>query len=60
MKIKEKTSRVVLKTVVAILIAVYVLFPFFLVVINSCKTTNDITANPIGLNGVSISNLITI
>ena len=59
MKIKEKTSRVVLKTVVAILIAVYVLFPFFLVVINSCKTTNDITANPIGLNGVSISNLIT-
>jgi len=58
MKIKEKTSRVVLKTVVAILIAVYVLFPFFLVVINSCKTTNDITANPIGLNGVSISNLI--
>lgn len=59
MKIKEKTSKVVLKTVVAILIAVYVLFPFFLVVINSCKTTNDITANPIGLNGVSISNLIT-
>ena len=59
MKIKEKTSRVVLKTVVAILIAVYVLFPFFLVVINSCKTTNDITANPIGLTGVSISNLIT-
>ncbi len=58
MKIKEKTSRVVLKTVVAILIAVYILFPFFLVVINSCKTTNDITANPIGLNGVSISNLI--
>ncbi|SFH54495.1 raffinose/stachyose/melibiose transport system permease protein [Pseudobutyrivibrio sp. OR37] len=59
MKIKEKTSRVVIKTVVALLVAVYVLFPFFLVVINSCKTTNDITANPIGLNGVSISNLIT-
>ncbi len=34
------------------------LFPFYLVVINSCKTTNDITSNPIGLNGVSFSQLI--
>ncbi len=58
MKIKEKTSKVVAKMVVAIIIAIYVLFPFFLVVVNCCKTTDDITANPIGFNGVSFSNFI--
>ena len=57
MKIKEKTSKVVIKMIIAIVIALYVLFPFFLVVINSCKQTADITANPIGLNGVSLTNL---
>ena len=57
MKVKEKTSKVVLKMIIAIIIAIYVLFPFFLVLINSCKTTKDITANPIGLNGVSFVNL---
>ena len=43
--------------IIAIVIAIYVLFPFFLVVINSCKQTADITANPIGFNGVSLANL---
>ena len=55
---KEPTSRVVIKFVIAIIIAIYVLFPFALVVINSCKQTADITANPIGLNGVSIGQLM--
>ena len=55
---KEPTSRVVAKFVIAIIIAIYVLFPFALVVINSCKQTADITANPIGLNGVSIGQLM--
>ncbi len=54
---KEPTYSVVIKVVIAILIAIYVLFPFALVVINSCKSTEDITANPIGLNGVSLSQL---
>jgi raffinose/stachyose/melibiose transport system permease protein len=58
MKIKEKTSKVVAKMIIAIIVAVYVLFPFFLVVINSCKTTDAITADPIGLGGVTIGNLI--
>ena len=57
MKVKEKTSKIVIKMIIAIVIAIYVLFPFFLVVINSCKQTADITANPIGLNGVSLTNL---
>ncbi len=53
MKVKEPTSRVVVKVVIAIALAVYVLFPFFLVVINSFKETNAITANPISLGGMS-------
>ncbi len=59
MKTKEKTSSLVIKTIIAVVIAIYVLFPFFLVVINSCKNTDDITANPIGLAGISISQLFT-
>ncbi len=55
---KEKTSSVVIRLIIAIIIAIYVLFPFFLVVINSCKKTDDITQNPIGFNGVSIGQLI--
>ena len=58
MKVREKTSKVVAKMVIAIIIALYILFPFFLVVINSCKTTADITADPIGLKGVSFNNLV--
>ena len=50
---KESTSQVILKFVIAVIIAIYVLFPFALVVINSCKQTADITSNPIGLNGMS-------
>ena len=56
---KEPTSRVVIKFVIAIIIAIYVLFPFALVVINSCKATPDITSNPIGFNGVSFGQLLT-
>jgi raffinose/stachyose/melibiose transport system permease protein len=58
MKTKEKTSNVVIKMIIAIIIALYVLFPFFLVVINSCKPTDMITANPIGLAGVSFPQLV--
>ena len=58
MKRKEKNSSVVIKMIIAVIISVYVLFPFFLVVINSCKTTDQITANPIGFEGVSLGQLI--
>ncbi len=55
---KEKTSSVVIRLIIAIIVAVYVLFPFFLVLVNSCKQTADITANPVGLNGASFKQLI--
>ncbi len=58
MHTKEKTSSVVIKLVIAIVIAIYVLFPFFLVVINSMKPTEAITSNPIGLNDASFGQLI--
>ena len=59
MKRKEKTSSIVIKMIIAIVVAAYVLFPFALVVINSCKKTDDITANPIGLGGISFGQLFT-
>ena len=55
---KEPTSRIIIKFVIAIIIAIYVLFPLFLVLINSMKTTENITANPIGLKGVSFGQLL--
>ena len=58
MHTKEKTSSVVIKLVIAIVIAIYVLFPFFLVVINSMKPTEAITSNPIGFNDASFGQLI--
>lgn len=57
MKIKEKKSSVIARTIFAIIIATYILFPFFLVVINSCKPTDKITENPISLSGVGIGQL---
>ena len=44
-------------TVIAVLLAGYILFPFYLVVMNSAKTANDIVANPIATNGVSFAQL---
>ncbi len=54
----EKKSKLIAKLVIAVIVAIYVLFPFFLVVINSCKPTSAITENPIGFNDMSISQLI--
>jgi len=58
MHTKEKTSSVVVKFIIATILAIYVLFPFFLVVINSCKATENITKDPIGFTGVSFGQLI--
>ncbi|MCR4904356.1 MAG: carbohydrate ABC transporter permease [Butyrivibrio sp.] len=52
---KPKTSTTIIETIIAIIIAIYVLFPFFLVVINSFKNTEAITKDPIGFTGMSFS-----
>ena len=59
MKTREKASSRVIKMIIAIVVAAYVLFPFFLVVINSCKPTEKITENPIGVSGASFKQLYT-
>ncbi|MBE5836076.1 MAG: carbohydrate ABC transporter permease [Butyrivibrio sp.] len=56
---KPKTSTLVIQTIIAIIIALYVLFPFFLVLINSFKSTEAITKDPIGLTGMSFSQFST-
>ena len=48
-----KRSRAVILTIVAIILAVYILFPFYLVVMNSFKKQTDIVANPVALAGAS-------
>ena len=56
---KMKTSRAVLLTVIAVLLAAYILFPFFLVVLNSFKTQAAIVQNPISAAGASFKQLTT-
>ena len=56
---KERRTRALILTIVGILIAIYVLFPFYLVVMNSFKAQADIVASPISLAGASFSQLIT-
>ena len=56
---KERRVRSYILTIVGIVIAVYILFPFYLVVMNSFKVQADIVANPIAVNGVSFKQFIT-
>ena len=56
---KMKTSRAVLLTIIAVILAAYVLMPFFLVVINSFKTQSAIVANPISSAGASFKQFTT-
>lgn len=54
---KQKVFTVV-TTAFAIILALYILFPFYLVLMNSAKTANDIVANPISAAGVSLQQLM--
>lgn len=56
---KERRIRSYILTVVGILIAAYVLFPFYLVVMNSFKVQADIVASPISVKGASFGQLVT-
>ena len=55
---KMKTSRAVILTVVAVLLAAYILFPFVLVLINSFKTQSAIVSNPISFAGASVKQFL--
>ena len=55
---KERLPIIVLRFVIATILAIYVLFPFALVVINSCKNKTKIIDNPISFNGASLGQLL--
>lgn len=54
-----KRSRRIILTLVGILVALYTLFPFYLVVLNTFKKATDIVANPVGFTGVNFDQLMT-
>ena len=49
----------VIGLIVAIIIAVYILFPFFLVVLNTFKAQANIVSNPVGFTGASFKQFAT-
>ncbi len=53
-----KKSRKIILTIIGIIVAVYTLFPFYLVVMNTFKNANNIVADPVGFGGVSVSQLM--
>ena len=55
---ETKKSRTLILTIVGILVAVYVLFPFYLVVLNAFKKQTDIVASPIAWIGASVSQFV--
>ena len=54
----KKSHKIVL-TIIGIIIAIYILSPFYLVFTNTFKSANDIVANPIGLAGMSFGQFTT-
>lgn len=56
---EPKLSTKIIETVIGICIALYVLFPFYMVVVNACKTSSMITESPVSFKGASISQLMT-
>ena len=53
-----KKSNKIIFTILGVIVAVYTLFPFYLVVLNTFKNANGIVANPVGFGGVGFSQLM--
>lgn len=53
----KKSSKIIF-TILGTIVAIYTLFPFYLVVLNTFKNANGIVANPVGFGGVSFSQLM--
>ena len=56
--LRRKKSSKIIFTILGVIVAVYTLFPFYLVVLNTFKNANGIVANPVGFGGVSFSQLM--
>ena len=57
--VKKLTPLGVIVRILAIIVALYVLFPFALVVINIFRNANSIVANPVSVAGMSFKQLAT-
>ncbi len=57
MKMRKSTTIIV--TAIAVLVAAYTLFPFFLVLVNTMKSNSNIVANPVAMTGASFATLKT-
>ena len=55
--VKKLTPGGIIIRLLFFLVALYVLFPFMLVVINVFRTANDIVANPVSVSGMSFGKL---
>ncbi|MBQ3701289.1 MAG: carbohydrate ABC transporter permease [Oscillospiraceae bacterium] len=55
---KMKTSKAIILTIIAVILACYILFPFALVVLNSFKTQAAIVQDPISAAGASFSQFV--
>ena len=55
---KEKRTKSYILTVVGVIIALYVLFPFFLVVLNAFKAQASIVESPVAFKGASFGQLM--
>lgn len=55
---EERKSIKVLKFIIGLLVAIYVLLPFYLLVINACKAPMAITQSPVSTEGASFGQLI--
>ena len=55
---KMKTSKAIILTIIAVLLACYILFPFALVVLNSFKTQAAIVQDPISAAGAGFKQFI--
>ena len=53
----KKSSKIIF-TILGTIVAIYTLFPFYLVVLNTFKNANGIVSNPVGFGGVSFSQLM--
>ncbi|HUM82992.1 MAG TPA: carbohydrate ABC transporter permease [Lachnospiraceae bacterium] len=56
MKSTRRNKNIIL-IIIGIILAVYVLFPFYLVIMNSFKQQSDIVASPVSLAGASFAQL---
>ncbi len=55
---RMKKSNKIIFTILGSIVAIYTLFPFYLVVLNTFKNANGIVANPVGISGISFSQLM--